>query len=63
RFLPETGKPLLSSYLRKLGAVFAVILNGAKNLSEAMHEHRQSSPSIFARQLCLPSAKLYYSQF
>ncbi|PKC58015.1 hypothetical protein RhiirA1_471618 [Rhizophagus irregularis] len=36
RFLPKTGKPLLSSYLRKLGAVFAVILNGAKNLSEAM---------------------------
>ncbi|PKC53460.1 hypothetical protein RhiirA1_479244 [Rhizophagus irregularis] len=36
RFLPETGKPLLPSYLRKLGAVFAVILNGAKNLSDAM---------------------------
>ena len=36
RFLPETGKPLLPSYLRKLGAVFAVISNGAKNLSEAM---------------------------
>ncbi|RGB40463.1 hypothetical protein C1646_753307 [Rhizophagus diaphanus] len=36
RFLSETGKPLLPSYLRKLGAVFAVILNGAKNLSEAI---------------------------
>jgi hypothetical protein len=36
RFLPETGKPLLPSYLRKLGAVFAVISNSAKNLSEAM---------------------------
>jgi hypothetical protein len=36
RFLPETGKPLLPSYLRKLGAVFAVISHGAKNLSEAM---------------------------
>ena len=36
RFLPETGKPLLPSYLRKLGAVFAVVSNGAKNLSEAM---------------------------
>ncbi|RIA81918.1 hypothetical protein C1645_836203 [Glomus cerebriforme] len=36
RFLPETGKPLLLSYLRKLGAVFAVVSNGAKNLSETM---------------------------
>ena len=36
RFLPETGKPLLPSYLRKLRAIFAVILNGVKNLSEAM---------------------------
>ena len=36
RFLPETGKPLLPSYLRKLGVVFAVVSNGAKNLSEAM---------------------------
>ncbi|PKB95925.1 hypothetical protein RhiirA5_385684 [Rhizophagus irregularis] len=36
RFLPETGKPLLPSYLRKLGAVFAVVSNGAKNLSDAM---------------------------
>ena len=36
RFLPKTGKPLLPSYLRKLGAVFAVISNGAKNLSHAM---------------------------
>src|SRR6266536_3503789 len=36
RFLPETGKPLLPSYLRKLGAVFAVVSNSAKNLSEAM---------------------------
>src|SRR2546421_5420489 len=35
-FLPESGKPLLPSYLRKLGAVFAVISNCAKNLSEAM---------------------------
>ncbi|CAG8750704.1 19497_t:CDS:2, partial [Rhizophagus irregularis] len=36
RFLPETSKPLLPSYLCKLGAVFAVVLNGAKNLSDAM---------------------------
>ena len=36
RFLPKTGKPLLPSYLRKLGAVFAVVSNGAKNLLEAM---------------------------
>ena len=36
RFLPETGKPLLSSYLHKLGAVFAVISNDTKNLLEAM---------------------------
>ena len=36
RFLPETGKPLLPSYLRKLEAVFAVVSNGVKNLSEAM---------------------------
>ncbi|PKK65228.1 hypothetical protein RhiirC2_786460 [Rhizophagus irregularis] len=35
-FLPETGKLLLPSSLRKLGAVFAIILNCAKNLSEAM---------------------------
>ncbi|RIA78967.1 hypothetical protein C1645_841931 [Glomus cerebriforme] len=36
RFLPETGKLLLPSYLRKLGAVFAVVSNGAKNLLDAM---------------------------
>ncbi len=36
RFLPETGKPLLPSYLHKLGVVFAVVSNGVKNLSEAM---------------------------
>ncbi|PKK56922.1 hypothetical protein RhiirC2_799034 [Rhizophagus irregularis] len=35
-FLPETGKPLLPSSLHKLGAVFAVVSHGAKNLSEAM---------------------------
>src|SRR6266496_2124709 len=35
-FLPESGKPLLPSYLRKLGAVFAVVAHRAKNLSEAM---------------------------
>jgi hypothetical protein len=35
-FLPETGKPLLPSSLRKLGAVFAVVSHGAKNLSEGM---------------------------
>jgi hypothetical protein len=35
-FLPEIGKPLLPSSLRKLGAVFAVVSHGAKNLSEAM---------------------------
>ena len=36
RFLPETGKPLLSGFLRKLGAVFAVVSYDAKNLSKAM---------------------------
>ncbi|PKC02246.1 hypothetical protein RhiirA5_425519 [Rhizophagus irregularis] len=35
-FLLETGKPLLPSSLHKLGAVFAVISNCAKNLLEAM---------------------------
>ena len=35
-FLPESGKPLLPSSLCKLGAVFAVVLNSVKNLSEAM---------------------------
>ena len=35
RFLPETGKPLLPSYLRKLGAVFASVAHGPKNASKA----------------------------
>ena len=35
-FIPKPDKPLLPSYLRKLGAVFAVVSHGAKNLSEAM---------------------------
>ncbi|GES94252.1 hypothetical protein GLOIN_2v1765707 [Rhizophagus clarus] len=35
-FLPKVGKPLLPSSLRKLGAVYAVVSHGAKNLSEAM---------------------------
>ncbi|GBB94335.1 hypothetical protein RclHR1_23360002 [Rhizophagus clarus] len=35
-FLPEVGKPLLPSSLHKLGAVYAVVSHGAKNLSEAM---------------------------
>ncbi|GES96779.1 hypothetical protein GLOIN_2v1765707 [Rhizophagus clarus] len=35
-FLPEIGKPLLLSSLRKLGAVFTVVSHDAKNLSEAM---------------------------
>ena len=35
-FIPKPDKPLLPSYLRKLGAVFAVVSNGAKNLSDAM---------------------------
>ncbi|RIB26562.1 hypothetical protein C2G38_2163098 [Gigaspora rosea] len=37
-FIPETErrKPLLPSSLHKLGAVFAVVSNGVKNLSEAM---------------------------
>jgi hypothetical protein len=34
-FLPETGKPLLPSYLRKLGAVFASVVHGPKNPSKA----------------------------
>ena len=36
RFLPETGKPLLPRYLRKIGSVFAVVSHDPKNLSEAM---------------------------
>ena len=35
-FIPKPDKPLLPSYLRKLGAVFAVVSNGAKNLSDTM---------------------------
>ena len=35
-FIPKPDKPLLPSYLHKLGAVFAVVSNGAKNLSDAM---------------------------
>ncbi len=34
-FLPEIGKPLLPSFLRNLGAVFAVTIHCAKNLSKA----------------------------
>ncbi|RIA94854.1 hypothetical protein C1645_817441 [Glomus cerebriforme] len=34
-FLPKTGKPLLSSSLRNLGAVFAVVASGVRNLSKA----------------------------
>ncbi|CAB4479299.1 unnamed protein product [Rhizophagus irregularis] len=34
-FLPETGKPLLSSFLRNLGAVFAIVASGVRNLSKA----------------------------
>ncbi|PKY35485.1 hypothetical protein RhiirB3_456351, partial [Rhizophagus irregularis] len=41
-FLPEIGKPLLPSSLRKLGAVFAVVSHGSKNLSEAMTIATQS---------------------
>ncbi len=35
-FIPKPYKPLLPSSLCKLGAVFAVISNSTKNLSEAM---------------------------
>ncbi|RIA89693.1 hypothetical protein C1645_824458 [Glomus cerebriforme] len=35
-FLPKSDKPLLPSYLRKLGVMFAVVSNGVKNLSEVM---------------------------
>ncbi|PKK56552.1 hypothetical protein RhiirC2_799776 [Rhizophagus irregularis] len=34
-FIPKPYKPLLPSSLRKLGAVFAVVAHGLKNLSEA----------------------------
>jgi len=34
-FLPKTGNPLLSSSLRNLGAVFAVVASGIRNLSKA----------------------------
>ncbi|PKK60814.1 hypothetical protein RhiirC2_792782 [Rhizophagus irregularis] len=34
-FLPETSKPLLPSSLRNLGAVFAVVASGVRNLSKA----------------------------
>ncbi|PKK55686.1 hypothetical protein RhiirC2_801762 [Rhizophagus irregularis] len=46
RFLPETGKPLLPSYLRKLEAVFAVMLNGAKNLSDVTHAMTIASKAL-----------------
>ncbi|GBB85898.1 hypothetical protein RclHR1_12340002 [Rhizophagus clarus] len=36
KFIPKPDKPLLPSYLRKLGAVYAVVSNSVKNLSEAM---------------------------
>jgi integrase len=51
RFLSETGKPLLPRYLRKLGAVFAVVAHGAKNLLEAMtitSEALRHSPNNYA---------------
>jgi len=35
-FLLKTGKPLLSSFLRNLGAVFAVVVSGIRNLSKAI---------------------------
>ncbi|RIA98430.1 hypothetical protein C1645_812680 [Glomus cerebriforme] len=34
-FLSKTGKPLVSKYLRKLGAVYAVVSHDVKNLSKA----------------------------
>ena len=34
RFPPKTGKPLLPSYLRKLGAVFASVVHSPKNPSK-----------------------------
>ena len=34
-FLPETGKPLLPSSLCNLGAIFAVVASGIRNLSKA----------------------------
>ncbi|RGB23540.1 hypothetical protein C1646_774332 [Rhizophagus diaphanus] len=34
-FLPESGKPLLPSSLRKLGSVFASVVHGPKNPSKA----------------------------
>ncbi len=50
-FLPESGKPLLPSYLCKLEAVFAVVVYGVKNLSEAMtiaNESLRHSPDNHA---------------
>ena len=35
-YIPKPYEPLLPSSLRKLGSVFAVVSNCAKNLSEAM---------------------------
>ena len=35
-YSPKPYVPLLPSSLRKLGAVYAVVSNGAKNLSDAM---------------------------
>ncbi|PKK55507.1 hypothetical protein RhiirC2_802222 [Rhizophagus irregularis] len=53
-FFPETGKLLLPSSLRKLGAVFAVISNCAKNLSEAITiaitDQKYSSDSALSEQ-------------
>ncbi|CAG8812063.1 14140_t:CDS:2, partial [Gigaspora margarita] len=34
-FIPESDKPLLPSFLRKLGAVFASVVHGPKNASKA----------------------------
>ena len=34
-FIPKPYKPLLPSSLRKLGAVFAVVASGIRNLSKA----------------------------
>ena len=41
-FLSESSKPLLLSYLHKLGVVFAVVAYGVKNLLETITIARQA---------------------
>ncbi|RGB22732.1 hypothetical protein C1646_775621 [Rhizophagus diaphanus] len=67
RFLSETSKPLLSSYLRKLEAVFAVISNSVKNLSDAITiaitDQNHSSNSMSTEQKVIRYMKILAQAF